>query len=316
MNHSGNLYLGIDGGGSGSRGRLRDEKGTLLGEARSGPANTRLGVENAQKQVAKVARDTLGDAGMGEDALARTHVGIGLAGLHIIADKEAFIQWDHPFASMQIGTDAHIACLGAHAGAKDGGVLILGTGSCGYGQVKGHPVNVGGWGFMLSDGASSAQVGLAALRHALEALDGIRDVSPMTDRIMYQFGDSQEEMVLWSANATPMDYSKIAQIVVSYTERDDPVAVKLMEKCGSDASAILRALAWRGIREIALMGGFAERVEPWLEADVAALLVPRKYDARDGAILLAGGTLPELDPSFEHGIGHRDQIEQRDTPGQ
>ena len=86
------------------------------------------------------------------------------------------------------------------------------------------------------------------------------------------------------------------KLVVDYAEKSDPVALKLMEQCGSDASAILRALAWRGVNKIALMGGFAEYVEPWLEADVAALLVPRKHDARDGAILLAGGALLPFDP--------------------
>ena len=66
---------------------LRDATGALLGEAASGPANTRLGLEIAQQQVAHVARATLQDAGLGEEAVKRTHVGIGLAGLHIASDK-------------------------------------------------------------------------------------------------------------------------------------------------------------------------------------------------------------------------------------
>ncbi len=270
----------------------------------TGPANTRLGLELAQQQVANVARETLVNAGFGEEAVARTHVGIGLAGLHVAADKEILRTWEHPFASLRIENDAHIACLGAHAGARDGGIMIIGTGSCGYGLVRGHPVNVGGWGFLLSDGASGAQVGRAALRHALAALDGIRDVSPMTDSIMFHFGDSQEDMVIWSEHAKPADYAKFAKTVVEFVEKKDPVAHKLMRDCGSEASAILRALAWRGINQIALMGGFAEYVEPWLEADVTSLLVPRQYDARDGAVLLAGGVLPKLEPGFEHQIGH------------
>ena len=302
------LFLGIDGGSTNCRGRLRSSAGELLGEALSGPANSRLGIGLAQEQVVKVARATLDVAGFGENAMARTHVGLGLAGLHIAPDRDAFNAWQHPFASLKAATDAHIACLGAHAGDRDGGILILGTGSCGYGQVKGHPVNVGGWGFMLSDSASGAQVGLAALRVAIAALDGIREVSPMTDQIMFHFADSQEDMVLWAEKATAADYGEFAKVVVEFAGKNDPVAVKLMEKCGSDASAILRALAWRGINRISLMGGFAESVEPWLEADVAALLVPRKYDARDGAILLAGGDLLPLAPDFEQDMGHKERF--------
>ena len=308
MTESDALYLGIDGGGTSCRGRLRDGRGTLLAEATAGPANTRLGVAAAQEQVSKVARETLSNADLGKNALARTHVGIGLAGLHIASDREDFLDWSHPFASLRVANDAHIACLGGHAGARDGGILILGTGSCGYGLVRGRPVNVGGWGFLLSDGASGAQVGLAALRYAIAALDGIREASPMTEQVLYRFGDSQEEVVIWSAHATPADFGEFAQIVVDYAEKDDPVALKLMEECGSEASAILRALAWRGINRIALMGGFAEYVEPWLKTEVAALLVPRKYDARDGAILMAGGALLPLDPAFEQEMGHKERF--------
>ncbi|TLP44969.1 N-acetylglucosamine kinase [Cohaesibacter sp. CAU 1516] len=291
-------YLGIDGGGTGSRGRLRSKDGTLLGEAAGGPANTRLGVVQSQMQVDRIAREAIKAAGLPEAALKKTSAGIGLAGLHILADKEAFLEWEHPFGAIQISSDAHVACLGAHQGARDGGIMIIGTGSCGYGLVSGHSVNVGGWGFTLSDLASAAQVGLSALRYAIAALDGIYEVSPMTDQIMFRFSDSQEEMVLWTASATPAHYGEFAKLVVEYADRDDPVAVKLMSQCGSEASAIMRALAWRGINDITLMGSFAEKIEPWLEADVNALLVDGKHDAQDGAILLAGGRLPP--PTMEH----------------
>lgn len=287
-----NYYLGINGGGTGSHGRLRAKDGTLLAEASGGPANTRLGVVQSQIQVDRIAREAIKIAGLPDSALAETSTGIGLAGLHILSDKETFLEWDHPFGAIQISSDAHVACLGAHRASRDGGIMIIGTGSCGYGLVSGHPVNVGGWGFTLSDLASAAQVGLSALRYAIAALDGIYEVSPMTDQIMFRFSDSQEEMVLWTATASPADYGEFAKLVVEYADRNDPVAVKLMTKCGSDASAILRALAWRGINDIALKGSFADKVEPWLEADVYALLVPSQYDAQDGAILLAGGALP------------------------
>jgi glucosamine kinase len=308
MKDTDTLYVGIDGGGTNCRGRLREGAGKLLGEAVAGPANTRLGIAQARQQVIKVARDTLLDAGLGDDALARCHVGAGLAGLHILADKEAFLDWKHPFLSLKVASDARIACLGAHDGALDGGIMIIGTGSCGYGLIEGKSINVGGWGFALSDGASGARVGYLALRYAIAAQDGIYDSSSMTDHIMFQFKYSPEEMVLWSAQAKPADYAEFARIVVEYADKNDPVALNLMEQCGSEAQAILRALACRGITRIALMGGFAEFVEPWLSADVAALLVPRKYDARDGAILLAGGHLQPLTPTYEQDMGHKDRF--------
>ena len=302
------LYLGIDGGGTNCRGRLRDHKGTLLGEAVAGPANTRLGIASAQAQILKVVMETLEEAELDHSVMRRTHLGVGLAGLHIEADRTEFMRWKHGFASLTATNDAHIACLGAHVGADDCAIMILGTGSCGYGLREGRAINVGGWGFMLSDGASGAQTGYKALRYALAALDGIVERSPMVEQILFHFGDRQEDMVLWTEEAKPADYGYFARYVTAHAEKGDAVAIRLMEECGSEASAIMRVLSRHGVSRIALMGGFAEYVEPWLEADIAALLVPRRYDARDGAILLAGGTLPERDPSHEQGMGVKERF--------
>ena len=46
METKGITYLGIDGGGTCCFARIQDENGRLLGEAGSGPATTRIGVEN------------------------------------------------------------------------------------------------------------------------------------------------------------------------------------------------------------------------------------------------------------------------------
>jgi glucosamine kinase len=67
--------------------------------------------------------------------------------------------------------DAVIACIGAHGG-RDGGIVIIGTGSAGLALVEGRVVKVGGYGFPISDEASGADLGLQALRMALRAHDG------------------------------------------------------------------------------------------------------------------------------------------------
>ncbi len=304
MTQSDQLFMGIDGGGTNCRARLRDTHGTLLGEASSGPANSRLGVKQAQDQVLRVALTALENAGRSAEDAGQLHVGAGLAGLHLDKDRNAFLDWSHPFATLKASNDAHIAYLGAHEGAMDAGILILGTGSCGYGMTETGSINIGGWGFLLSDDASGAQTGYRAVRYALSALDGINQASPLTDAILDRFGNRHEDIVLWGADAKPTDFGAFARLVVEHANQDDPIARQLMRECGNQASAILRALAKRGITKVALMGGFAEFVEPWLTIEATALLVPRKFDARDGAILMAGGTLPDRPESFEHSVGH------------
>ena len=45
------LYVGIDGGGTSCRARIRNAQGDLLGEAKSGSANILLGIEVAMDSI-------------------------------------------------------------------------------------------------------------------------------------------------------------------------------------------------------------------------------------------------------------------------
>ena len=74
-------------------------------------------------------------------------------------------------ATPSITTDAHAACVGAHRG-RDGGVIIVGTGSIGWAKLNGRHYRVGGWGLPVSDEGSGAWLGREALRRVLWAHDG------------------------------------------------------------------------------------------------------------------------------------------------
>ena len=47
------FYLGIDAGGTRTTARLVSDGGETLGTGEGGPANTRIGVENAMREVAQ-----------------------------------------------------------------------------------------------------------------------------------------------------------------------------------------------------------------------------------------------------------------------
>ncbi len=55
---AGRLFLGIDGGGSTTRARIRDDDGNLLGEGKAGPGNARLG-DLAYAEILKACRAAL-----------------------------------------------------------------------------------------------------------------------------------------------------------------------------------------------------------------------------------------------------------------
>lgn len=280
------LFLGIDGGGTKCSARIADAEGRVLGEGRAGPANTRLGIERAFTEIRKAAVEALADAGRDETCLSSLHAGAGLAGLSLQSDVAKATAHPHPFASLAIDTDAFVACLGAHRG-DDGAIMVLGTGSCGCGIFGGETVTVGGWGFLLADHGSGAWVGHQALRSSLLAHDGVIPGSPLSRHILSKFEDSPENAVLWAARAEPADYGTYARLVVEFAEQGDSMARDLMEQAGAEASSLIRALARRGPRRVALVGGFSEPLRPWFADDVQAFLVDPQGDALDGALILA-----------------------------
>src|SRR5690606_26644649 len=124
------LFIGVDGGGTGCRARLEDAAGRVLGAGFSGPAHLRLGIAASMASVESACRAALAEADLPAERLARIQAGIGLAGIGRKGMAEALRSWPHPFASAVFASDVKIACIGAN-GAKDGGIVIIGTGSCG-----------------------------------------------------------------------------------------------------------------------------------------------------------------------------------------
>ncbi|MET0529639.1 MAG: BadF/BadG/BcrA/BcrD ATPase family protein, partial [Microvirga sp.] len=63
------LFLGIDGGGTKCRARLRDAKGNLLGEGTGGPSNIRLDPDVVWASILTACRETLAQAGLQDSDL-------------------------------------------------------------------------------------------------------------------------------------------------------------------------------------------------------------------------------------------------------
>lgn len=284
------LFLGIDGGGSGCRARLADGAGRMLGEGSAGAANPRFGFEAATTAIVEAAQAAAAAAGLPVEALGQMRAGLGLAGVGQRRDRERLLGWCHPFAAMALETDAHIACLGAHGGG-DGAVLVVGTGSCGVALAGGREHRVGGWGFPISDQGSGAWLGLEALRQALWAQDGIAPATGLTRAVMAQFGGDPERAVAWLDRAVPRDYAALAPLVLDHGGQGDAVAMALLAQAGADLARLLAALRRIGAPRLALLGGLAGPLRPWLPEDARAGLDPPLGDALDGALCLARRTL-------------------------
>lgn len=281
------LYMAVDGGGTGCRARLETGEGFILGRGLAGPAATRFGIEKSWAAISTAFLNALAEAGIEPDRAGHIHAGIGVAGISREGAIEALRVRPHPFASITFAADGEIACLGAHNGG-DGGIVIVGTGSCGLARVKGCNIKVGGYGFPVSDEGSGAYLGLRAIRMAMLAHDGRIEKTALLSEVLDRFEDDPRCVVSWMDQATATDYATLAPIVIRHVDDGDATARRIMQDAASKIDAICRALFERGAPRLSLIGGLGSVMETWLAPDLRRRLSPQLGDALDGAAILAG----------------------------
>jgi glucosamine kinase len=209
-----------------------------------------------------------------------------LAGIDRKGAREALLSVTHPFQDVVFATDANIACLGAHRG-RDGGIVVLGTGSIGFASVKGRELRIGGYGFPISDEGSGADLGLQAVRLALRAHDGRISPSPFLLEVIEKLGSDPVAWVAWAEQATATDYASLAPVALAYAAAGDPSAEEIVAEGARQANVIIRSLVEFGAPRISLLGGLASRIVQWLSPEVAHFLSRPEADAVAGALLLA-----------------------------
>lgn len=288
------LHLGVDAGATRCRARLRDHRGAVRAEAEGPAANTYVNFERAVEVAREVIAETLRRARLTAKHTSRIQLGLGVAGVGSAEEAERFAAAFSGFAAVRVVNDAVAACIGAHGG-RDGGLIIVGTGSAGIARVAGRETIVGGRGFHLGDDGSAARLGLEAARAAMRAADGLGPETDLTRAIRARFERDALAMVHWAAKATPRDYGDLAPLVLQAAERGDPVARPLAMAAAAAVEALVQRVEALGAPHVAMVGGLGEALRPFLAGSVAVRLRASLFDPTDGAIALMGGVLPELD---------------------
>ena len=278
------IFIGVDGGGSKTAARIRDEAGNLLGEGSAGPGNARL--DCAYDEITTACRTAAAAAGIPESGLGGIHAGFGLAGTQQDEDRDAIRDRPWPFASVIVDTDAYTSWLGAFRG-DDGAILILGTGSAGLAIIGGRRLNVGGWGADIADEGSGMAIGRLAIRKSLWALEGMAPLTPLAEDILATFDRSPQKAVIWAGTATPGDFGSFAPRVFAHAADGDELAVGILRQAAAEATMLINRLIELGAPKIAMIGSIFPRIFPWLPEEVKRRLVEPQGDALDGAILMA-----------------------------
>ena len=285
------FYVGIDGGGTKCKARLEDANGNILAEAIAGPANAAKDIEGTLHSIYSACDQLLAQVKNQDIRLADIHAGIGLAGVNLPQVKANILSRPHPFASLSLTTDLHIACLGAHNGA-DGAIIITGTGSSGAVISKGECIEVGGHGFLVGDKGSGAWLGKMAISHCLEALDQIQAQCAMTKQVLELLScRSAHDLVSATLNAKPSFFAQLAPMVLSLAAEKQTSAMTIVSDGATYISQLARQLLKQAPQRLSIIGGISNLLIPWLDEDVKAVLSDAILQPEAGAIILAKNQL-------------------------
>lgn len=280
------LYLGIDGGGTKCRARIVSAKDEVLGTGVGGPANPLHGVQQTLNSIQTATELALADAGLPAAAIHQLVAGMGLAGVNLPSLYDVINNWEHPFKTMYLTTDLHIACLGAH-NHDEGAVMVAGTGSCGYSYVKGKATILGAHGFPFGDIGSGAWMGLEAVKAVLLASDNLGPQTSLSDAIGDHLQARGVMIVDKMATAKSSDYARLAIFVLDAADQGDAVATDIVQQGADYMSAVAEKLWETEPPRMSLLGGLGSRLLPWMKPAVVDSLSPPLNQPEFGAIYYA-----------------------------
>ena len=283
------LFIGVDGGATKCAVRVEDETGRVLGMETSGPANIRLSVEQAWHSIQSALTNILQPLAL-DFSHTHLHAGMGLAGCEITAAYEAFLRYPHNFATLVVASDAQTACLGAHSG-QDGAIIIVGTGVVGFQVQDDMTTKISGWGFPHDDDGGGAWLGMHAIKHTLQWLDGRAAPSALSNAVYARFGQDDTQLVSWANQANSTAFAELAPLVIDQAALGDQMAVRLLQQAAEAVNNVERALfAAQFAKEkplpCALAGSIAPFLRPYLSDALNKRLVVGQAAPAAGAIYL------------------------------
>lgn len=288
-------FCAVDGGGSKTRVALHDEQGRRLGLTMAGPASLTLRGVEAWDVILEALHGLCATVGIDPAEISDMHFGIGLAGVNNTEQRARFVAAAPAMGALRVATDAYIAALGAHDGTP-GAIVIVGTGSIGCRiDASGTARLVGGWGFPVGDEGSGAWLGRAALAQALQAAESRNSggVGELHRALIERCGSTRDELMGWLLDAASTQYAALAPLVIDCAGRDDTAALQLVTAAGVEIDAIAVAMDPDRAIPLALVGGLARPLTPYLPAALRAWIRDPLGEPIAGALMLAQGRAPE-----------------------
>lgn len=228
------IFIGLDGGGTGCRAQAEFGDGRRGAVLTGGPANVFSDFDAAMHAISDLLARCIAQAG---GAVFQPVIVLGLAGATESGAAEQ-VKARLPYHNVTVLGDIDIALMGAFP-EGEGIVMAVGTGSVVARRYGGWVQRLGGHGLVLGDDCSGAWIGREALRRCLLAQDGLAEEGALTRLIWARFG-SVRAIIGFAAQARPADFAALAPLVLA--QAHCPVAGAILDA----ACAYLR----RAIRQL------------------------------------------------------------------
>lgn len=293
------LLIAIDGGGTGTRIRVKKPNSEEFFEAKSGPSSLTLGVDQAWDNISAALREILAQAGIAPQELEGAHVAAALAGARNTTNRSLFYNTNpYPWRPL-VMTDGYAGLIGALAG-NPGTVVAVGTGVAAHRMLaNGRCISCSGWGFPAGDEGGGAWIGLNAVQYLLTRIDGReRRASQMWEPLLRLIGGDAAAIESWLYPTSATRYATLAPVVIETAAAGDAVAREILYAAASEIERTVIALdqhedtADMAAESVVLIGGLATALHPYLSRNLRQRLHPAAGGNLDGVMLILTGMAP------------------------
>jgi N-acetylglucosamine kinase-like BadF-type ATPase len=256
--------IGIDGGGTKTRGVLFDDCGAIIKEVIEGPSNIMANEKTAILNIEK----TLNQLFSTITASQVKSIHIGLAGASRYPHHEAFIKHlskQYSVSDIQLTSDIEMALQAIPAHLNQSVILVIsGTGSSVMSKDQHKTFMIGGYGHLLGDEGSAYHVVIEAFKFIINEHDEAKLTSSFSRDILKKLKLSDVESIKTLVyGRDKAEIAQLSKVISNLAEEGDSIAIGLLKSEGKQLGIqVIRAyerLKYKDNVIIALKGGFIEQ---------------------------------------------------------
>jgi N-acetylglucosamine kinase-like BadF-type ATPase len=245
------LFLGVDGGQSGTTAVIGDETGRILGSGEAGPCNHAAAGEGRAKLERAIAGSVgaaCAQAGLDAAAVRFEAACFGMSGG--ADDKREILAATLRVERLVVTDDAVIALAGATSTGQ-GIITIAGTGSIAFGRnPAGRTARAGGWGYIFGDEGGGFDIARQAARAVLRLEEGWGPPTVLRETLLGATGSENANQMLHRFYTDEWPRPRVAALA------------RLVDGAAEEKDAVARAILRSAAQQLATLAG-AVREELW-----------------------------------------------------